>query len=100
MCVNADGANQETNLPTGDETMANENKTADLRTAMQQLDPTTYQEIRESYYRIADNLKPLADALEKADADQGGDAGPLLDEHFLFLQMYDLLRKSNLGGVV
>ena len=55
--------------------MANENKTADLRTAMQQLDPTTYQEIRESYYRIADNLKPLADALEQADADQGGRMG-------------------------
>ena len=80
--------------------MAQDNKTADLRSAMQQLDPATYQEIRESYYRIADNLKPLADALEKADADLGGDAGPLLDEHFLFLQMYDLLRKSNLGGVV
>ena len=26
--------------------------------------------IRETFYRIADNLKPLADALEKADADQ------------------------------
>lgn len=80
--------------------MANENKTADLRTAMQQLDPDTYQEIRESFYRIADNLKPLADALEKADADLGGEAGPLLDEHFLFLQMYEQLRRSNLGGVV
>ena len=80
--------------------MANENTTADLRTAMQKLDPTTYQEIRESFYRIADNLKPLADTLEKADADLGGEAGPLLDEHFLFLQMYDLLRKSKLGGVV
>ncbi|WP_436717413.1 hypothetical protein U8335_11155 [Roseiconus lacunae] len=100
MCVNADGANQKPQPSTGDKTMAKENKTADLRTALQELDPTTYQEIRESYYRIADNLKPLADALEKADADQGGNAGPLLDEHFLFLQMYDLLRKSNLGGVI
>ena len=65
--------------------MAKDNKTADLRREMQQLDPSTYQEIRESYYSIADNLKPLADALEKADADLGGHAGPLLDEHFLFL---------------
>ena len=80
--------------------MPKENKTADLRGAMQQLDPATYQDIRESYYRIADNLKPLADALEKADADLGGQAGPLLDEHFLFLQMYEQLRKSSLGGVV
>ena len=39
--------------------MAKDNKTADLRTAMQQLDPATYQEIRESYYSIADNLKPV-----------------------------------------
>lgn len=73
---------------------------ANLRTEMLKLDPDTYQRIREDFYRIADNLKPLADALEKADADLGGDAGPLLDEHFLFLQMYDLLRKSSLGGVV
>ncbi len=80
--------------------MADQNKTADLRNAMQKLDPDTYQEIRESFYRIADNLKPLADALEKADADLGGKAGPLLDEHFLFLQMYEQFRKSNLGGVV
>ena len=80
--------------------MADQNKTADLRTAMQRLDPDTYQEIRESFYRIADNLKPLADALEKAYADLGGEAGPLLDEHFLFVEMFEQLRKSNLGGVV
>ena len=82
----------------------NNNNAADrtdaLRTAMKNLDPATYQSIREDFYRIADNLKPLADALEKADADQPTTAGPLLDEHFLFLQMYDLLRKSQLGGVV
>ncbi|TWU62275.1 hypothetical protein [Crateriforma conspicua] len=73
---------------------------ANLRTEMSKLDPDTYQRIREDFYRIADNLQPLADALEKADADLGGDAGPLLDEHYIFAQMVDLLRKSNLGGVV
>jgi hypothetical protein len=75
-------------------------RTAALRTAMQNLDPATYQAIREDFYRIADNLKPLADALEKADAKQPQTAGPLLDEHYLYLQMYDLLNKSQLGAVV
>ncbi len=103
MCLNAQ-RQIATNLYTGRQTMAmNETQTARaeaLRPLFRNMDPHTAQEIRESYYRIADNLKPLADALEKADADQGGHAGPLLDEHFLFLQMYDLLRKSDLGGVV
>jgi len=75
-------------------------RTAALRTAMQNLDPATYQAIREDFYRIADNLKPLADALEKADAEQAETAGPILDEHYVFIQMYDLLCKSQLGGVV
>ena len=70
-----------------------------LRTAMKKLDADTYQTIREDFYRIADNLKPLADALEIADADVGPE-GPLLEEHYIFIQMYDLLRKSELGAVV
>lgn len=70
-----------------------------LRTAMQKLDPDTYQRIREDFYRIADNLKPLADALEEADVTAGPE-GPLLEEHYIFIQMYDLLRKSDLGVVV
>ena len=73
---------------------------ANLRTEMQKLDAEMYQRIREDFYRIADNLKPLADALEMADADLGAKAGPLLDEHYIFAQMVDLLRQSNLGGVV
>ena len=76
------------------------NAIANLRDEMLKLDPETYQRIREDFYRIADNLKPLADALEMADADRGGNAGPLLDEHYIFAQMVDLLRQSNLGGVV
>ncbi|QDT61441.1 hypothetical protein SV7mr_39760 [Stieleria bergensis] len=70
-----------------------------LRIAMKKLDADTYQTIREDFYRIADNLKPLADALEIADADVGTE-GPLLEEHYIFNQMYDLLRKSELGAVV
>lgn len=70
-----------------------------LPTAMQKLDPATYQEIRNSFHAIGDNLKPLADALETADADHGPE-GPLLEEHYLFIQMYDLFRESNLGAAV
>ncbi len=70
-----------------------------LRNAMKKLDADTFQSIREDFYRIADNLKPLADALEIADADVGPE-GPLLEEHYIFIQMYDLLRKSELGAVV
>ena len=83
--------------------MATTNETAArqdaLRTAMKNLDADTFQSIREDFYRIADNLKPLADALEIADADVGPE-GPLLEEHYIFIQMYDLLRKSELGAVV
>ena len=57
------------------------------------------QDIRESYYQIADNLRPLVDALEKADAELGPD-GPLLEEHYLFCEILDRLKKSYLGGVV
>lgn len=46
-------------------TDTHKNRAAALRTAMQKLDPETYQEIRQSYYKIAEELRPLADALEK-----------------------------------
>ncbi|WP_442511730.1 hypothetical protein SH528x_003443 [Novipirellula sp. SH528] len=74
-------------------------KAAALRSEMKKLDPATYQDIRESYYRIADNLRPLVDALEKADADLGPN-GPLLEEHYIFCEMLDRLNKSYLGAVV
>ncbi len=70
-----------------------------LRTEMKKLDPDAYQEIRRSYYKIAEELRPLADALEKADAELGP-AGPLLEEHTIFCEMLDRLKKSYLGEVV
>ncbi|XZE55115.1 hypothetical protein SH139x_001110 [Planctomycetaceae bacterium SH139] len=80
-------------------TEAQESKVAALCTEMKRLDPATYQDIRESYYQITDNLRPLVDALEKADADLGPD-GPLLEEHYIFCEMLDRLKKSYLGGAV
>lgn len=79
---------------------AQKNRAAALRTAMQKLDPETYQEIRQSYYKVAEELRPLADALERADAEQDETAGPLLDEHLVFAKMLAALRESVLGAVV
>ena len=103
MCVNAKRQNVFKTLFTRDKTTAmNETKKAKvaaLRTETRKLDPETYQEIRQSYYRIAEELRPLVDALEKADADLGPD-GPLLEEHYIFCEMLERLNKSLLGGVV
>jgi hypothetical protein len=70
-----------------------------LHTEMEKLAPDAYQEIRRSYYKIAEELRPLADALEKADA-EFGPAGSLLEEHTIFCEMLYLLNKSVLGAVV
>ena len=103
MCVNAKRQNDLKPLFMRDKTMAmNETqkaKVAALRTEMRKLDPETYQEIRQSYYKIAEELRPLVDALEKADAELGPD-GPLLEEHYIFCEMLERLNKSLLGGVV
>lgn len=58
MCLNAQ-RQYVTNLSTGEQTMAtNETQTARgeaLRPLFRNMDPQTAQEIRESYYRIAEN---------------------------------------------
>ncbi|XZE56672.1 hypothetical protein SH139x_002796 [Planctomycetaceae bacterium SH139] len=74
-------------------------KAAALATEMKKLDAETYQEIRQSYNKIADELRPLVDALEKADADLGPN-GPLLEEHYIFCEMLERLNKSLLGAVL
>lgn len=80
-------------------TEVQKSKVAALRSEMKRLDPATYQDMRESYYQIADNLHPLVNTLEKADADLGPD-GPLLEEHYVTCEMLDRLKKSYLGGAV
>jgi hypothetical protein len=81
----------------------NESKTARveaLRPLFKNMDPAQAQEIREAYYRIAENLRPLVTALETADLDNGGPAGPLLEEHFIFCQLLEKLDESALGAVL
>ncbi|MGB7325372.1 MAG: hypothetical protein WBD31_10920 [Rubripirellula sp.] len=75
-------------------------RAAALRTIFKNMDPHQAQEIRESYYRIAENLRPLVDALEIADLDNGGPAGPLIEEHYIFCELLEKLDESVLGAVL
>lgn len=103
MFVNAERQNT-TTFYTGEKTMAmNKTQTARpeaLRPLFKNMDPHTAQEIRESYYRIAENLRPLVNALEIADLENGGPAGPLLEEHYIFCELLEKLNQSVLGAVL
>ncbi|MEZ6090979.1 MAG: hypothetical protein R3C05_23750 [Pirellulaceae bacterium] len=44
-----------------------------------------------------DNLRPLVDALEKADA-QIGPNGPLLEEHYIFCERFERLKKEQMAA--
>ncbi|MGV3483352.1 MAG: hypothetical protein ACO1RT_02910 [Planctomycetaceae bacterium] len=81
----------------------NESQTARaeaLRPLFKNMDPAQAQEIREAYYRIAENLRPLVTALEAADLDNGGPEGPLLEEHYIFCQLLEKIDESALGAVL
>lgn len=73
-----------------------------LREALKRVDPREFGRLRELYYRIADSAKPLAELLERVDADQAGanDGAPLLAEHFVFAEIVDVLKGSKLGGAL
>ena len=71
-----------------------------LRPLFKNMDAHTAQDIREMYYRVADNLRPLMTALEIADVDHGGPVGPLLEEHYIFCEMLEKLDESVLGAVL
>lgn len=71
-----------------------------LRKLFKTMDAHQAQEIREAYYRIAENLRPLATALEMAALDHGGPAGPLLDEHYIYCEVMRKLDESVLGAVL
>lgn len=71
-----------------------------LRKLFKNMDAEQAQEIRESYYRIAESLRPLMTALEIADLDHGGPAGPLLEEHYIFCSLLEKFDESVLGAVL
>ena len=67
VCVTPNERQTAKPFPTRDQTMAlnetQKTKAAALATEMKKLDAETFQEIRQSYYKIADELRPLVDAL-------------------------------------
>lgn len=81
----------------------NETKTARanaLRPLFRNMDPHKAQEIRQAYYAISDNLGSLSEALEIADLDNGGPAGPLLEEHYIFCELLRKFDESVLGVIL
>lgn len=68
-----------------------------IKAELSQLDPKRYQLIREFYYKVADALPQLAEELEFADLDLGGESGPLLEQHLAICEMMDVFKKVELG---
>ena len=64
---------------------------------LKQLDPRRASLIREFYYKVEDALPQLAEELEFADLDLGGDAGPLLEQHLVICEMMTLLNRVDVG---
>lgn len=72
----------------------------ELRAIFRKMDPIQAQEIRDSYYKVVEGLRSLADALEVADAEQAESAGPLLTEHLIAIQALDAMKPSRLGRIL
>jgi hypothetical protein len=71
-----------------------------LRLEVATMTPAKIQEMRQMYYAIADNLRPLADLLEQADAETGSSPGRLLVEHFKLCDMLNTFERVDLGAVL
>ncbi len=71
-----------------------------LRELFRNMDTNKAQEIREAYYALSDNLGSLSEALEIADLDNGGPAGPLLEEHYIFCELLQKFDESVLGAIL
>jgi hypothetical protein len=72
--------------------------TGTLQEELERLSGQRHYEIRKHFYAIADHLKPLMEQLELADTDNGGFAGPLLDEHLMVAACVDLFEKLKIGN--
>ena len=53
--------------------------------------------LREFYYKVADALPQLAEELEFADLDLGGDGGPLIEQHLAVCEMMEAFKRVELG---
>jgi len=77
------------------------NATETLRRIFRDMDPAKAQEIRQCYYAVMDNLRPLADLLEIQDLNTGDEpSGILIHEHLLAITAIDAMSRSQLGAVL
>ncbi|TWU38517.1 hypothetical protein Poly41_29940 [Novipirellula artificiosorum] len=77
------------------------NATETLRRIFRDMDPAKAQEIRQCYYAVMDNLRPLADLLEIEDLNTGDEPGGILiHEHLLAITAFDAMSRSQLGAVL
>ena len=70
-----------------------------LADAIARIPPGRYHEIRAAYYKAAEGLRSLADALEQADL-TAGPHGPLIDAHLRVCRAIEALAETNLGQIV
>jgi len=70
---------------------------ATVKTELAKLDPRRAGLLRDLYYDLGAALPQLAEELEFADLDNGGEAGPLLDQHLIVCEMLELFRRIELG---
>ena len=75
-------------------TTATEKTTA---TELKALDPRRRQLLKDYFYNVADALPILAEQLELADLDLGGEGGPLLELHLVVCEMMDVFKDVDLG---
>jgi len=68
-----------------------------VQSELKKLDPRRVNLLREFFYKVADALPQLAEELEFADCDLGGEAGPLLEQHIAVCEMLEAFKKVELG---
>ena len=68
-----------------------------VKAELKKLDPKRFTLIRQMFYQVADALPQLAEELEFADLDLGGEGGPLIDEHLMVCEVIEAFRKLKIG---
>lgn len=69
----------------------------DIKSELDQLDALRRLLLRELFYRVADSLPLLADELEFADLDLGGEGGPLCEQHLAVCEVLEAFKRVELG---
>ena len=64
---------------------------------LKRLDNQRGNRLRELFYQVADALPQLAEELELADLDLGGDGGPLIDQYLTVCKMLEAFDSIKLG---